>query len=293
MNGKTYVQVIKTSSLGLAAVLLTACNEVYDKPDTGYGYRGVSDSRLVNNCQYQVDNRIERKFDRRVAVQYDYVDIEDISRNSARVRGDAVIRDRGNRLRLKYHCDLNIETGRVNDVDIKWIDKPYQEQDTINPGLLRACQDTVRKQVKRDTAVAVSLEFRDYKTESLSRHRSQVTGKAKIRADHGDGQIRYECVVNSKHNQMEQASYRWTQSLPSNDKKVKKACHEVIHNQIKGDGYKKVNFKTSEVKNLSKTDRSVRGTVGMRRSGNKYQASYECRVNIRNDQVVKGKYWLN
>ena len=294
------------------SLLLSGCNEYYEQPDysnnpgyypdPGYdpGYAGVSDRRMVKNCKLRMENKVSHKLGYDAQINFGYVDVSDISRHQSRVKGDAYVSDRNERLRVDYRCIVERDNGRVSDVKLDWRNKPGNSGNKNNAA--STCKSHISRKVQRDTNNKVSIDFRKHDSKGMSGKRRQVTGNAHVTSRRGSGKIRYECIVDTRSMRVENSNYRWTQNLPPGkgggnqnvDKdKAKKKCHKAILNKVNRDGYKNAAFKSTNFRAVGKSDLMVSGKIRMNRQGQHHRANYQCRVNGHNGNVKSADYQMD
>jgi len=289
-------------TLGLA---LPGCNEYYERPDYGNdpgykppygpGYDDVSDRRMIKNCKLRVENKISRKLDYAPRIDFGYADVSDSSRYQSRVKGEAYVRDKKQRLRVDYRCIVERDSGKVTDVKLDWRDKPGNGGNKGNAA--SACKSHISRKVQHDTSGQVSIDFRKHESSGMSGNRRRVTGNAHVSSRRGTGKIGYECVVDISYMEVKKADYRWTQKLPSggnggyDKKKAQGKCHKAIANKLHKDNNKNVDFKSTSFRPVGKTDLMVEGKIKVFGHGQQHEARYECRVNGHNGNVISARYW--
>ena len=294
-------------SLGclMLGALLSGCNEYYERPDYGYdpgyrpphgpGYDDVSDRRMIKNCKLRVENKISRKLNYAPRIDFGYADVSDKSRYQSRVKGEAYVRDKKDRLRVDYRCIVERDNGKVTDVKLDWRDKPGNGGNKGNAA--SACKSHISRKVQRDTSGQVSIDFRKHDSSGISGNRRRVTGNAHVSSRKGTGKIGYECVVDTSYMKVLNAHYRWTQKLPSggsggyDKKKAKSKCHKAIANKVRKDNYKSADFKSTSFRPVGNADLMVEGKVRISGHGQQHPARYECRVKGHNGNLVSARYW--
>jgi hypothetical protein len=295
------------------SLILSGCNEYYEQPDYGYnpgyypdpgydpGHGGVSDRRMIKNCKLRVENKVSRKLGYDAPIDFGYVDASDISRYQSRIKGDAYVSDRNERLRVDYRCTVDRDNGKVTDVKLDWRNKPGNSG---NKNAASTCKSNISRKVQRATNDKVSIDFRKHDSNGMSGNRRRVTGNAHVTSRRGSGKIRYECIVNTRSMQVENSNYQWTQKLPPGkgngngnhkvDKnKAKKKCHKAMSNKLKREGYKEINFKSTNFRSAGNSGLIVDGKVKMSARGQHRRARYECRINTRNGNVNSANYQLD
>lgn len=304
MNSRITKSVERLLTGLLLSLILSGCNEYYDKPDYVYdpgydpGYSGVNDHYMIKNCELRVENKISRKLGYDARIDFGYVDVSDISDYRSRIKGEAYTSDQNERMRIDYRCMVERDNGRVTDVNLDWKNKPVHGGNKVNAA--STCKSHISKKVQRETGAKVSIDFRKHDSKDMSGKRRRVTGKAQVISNQGKGKIQYECVVDTAHMEVDNAHYHWTQHLPSGNgnagydkQKAQRKCHTAISKKLKKEGYIKIEFKSTKFTAVGSSDLLVKGKINMSDQGRHQPARYECRVNAHNGNVKSTDYWLN
>ncbi len=292
---------------------LSGCNQYYEQPGYGYnpgphpghdskpghnpGYDNVSDRRMIKNCKLRVENKVSRKLGYDARVDFGYVDLHDVSRYLSRVKGEAFTSDKNKRLRINYRCSVQKHNGHVTDVDLDWRNKPGHAANKGNAA--SACKSHISRKVQRETPDRVNFDFRKHDSSGISENRRRVKGNAHVSSSRGRGKIAYECVVSTRHMRVESAHYHWKQKLPAGghdgyDKdKAKRKCHKAVVSKLNRDGYRGVQFKSTNFQPVGSSDLMLKGKLRMSYQGQNHRARYECRVNGHNGKVKNANYWLD
>lgn len=291
-------KLIKTLSLFFMGGLFTACTTTHHAPASRHDYdRGyVRDYQLIEICEDEVRYKVERRFDSRTHVYFDYGEVYETSSYRVHVEGEALVKNRGDRHSLRYRCKMHRDDGRIIDVDLDWENRHEDDHHDHVHMAANSCQHRIRKKLRKQVDNNINIAFKEYETQRIAKNRIFVSGKAKVQAPAGNGKIRYECEVAKADAEVKSAQYNWIEPLPpgGGNKPIGstgvKECHSALRQQLRVIGYDRVVFKTTEQKMLKSDIKQISGNMETHQNADKGYARYQCRLNIRTGKIKEATY---
>jgi len=295
-----------------AALLLGGCDDTYvqnERPPYGYGGSGnygyggsggyggwgVSERKLIRNCQDAVEYRIHRKLGRDAKVRFEESWIDDEGRKRATVRGRVFARRHGDERRATFRCRMNRENGVVMEHDLNWIGGGGAVGGKRNKQALALCKERIRTRLRNEVRSDFRIEFRDPRVEKISQRMRRVTGKALLENRHGSGKVSYECKVHFEPREIYSASWRWIRRLPTGGnagtgikgKTARDICHNALRNRMKSRGHREIHFMETRVKTLWGRTKQVSMKVRSKLGGQYRVSHHSCKIDMEQRRILE------
>lgn len=276
--------------IGISFILLiTSCAPVREDPEYGYGREKVE---AVPVCKSALRDEVAFQWGRRPEIRFQATDKKAVSSRTVLVTGSGVAKDRKKPRPFAYRCEINIRTGRIAELELKW------EEKAAGAGRkgLALCRSAVKTRVRRSYNNSARLEFGSSDSQYLSRHIEAITGTAKVHGPSGRGRIKYECEVNRRNDRLNHVDYSWI-NKPSGPPSARMGnsvalCHDAIREKAKRNGADRVRFSPPRIDRRSKHERIVHGDGKINLRKHWKNISYQCHVNVESARVHRSSYHL-
>lgn len=300
---------LKIAAAFITVLALSACNDDYYYDGGGSGGGGyyppydydASRSELIKNCKGAVRERVRNRIGHGAKIDWGNANTYNSSRREATVNGKGTARNKGRKHKLHYKCLMNRRDAYVRSARIE-LDNQHGSGGggggSWNQKAVSACKERIRYQAKRNIRQQFSLQFTDKRVTTPAERRRHVTGKAVVQGKKGNGRIAYDCKLHVNPLRVDSAGYRWIKPLPptgggdwsnggGNHAEAKRLCKANLKNRLHTFGYRKINFLSASVRNLSGNKKRVDLRIKAATDGNSLTQSYTCHVNPKNGKVLK------